>query len=175
MVLGLMARAGALALLGVVLAPVQALAQAEAPVSPIEGTWRTQSLTEITIAPCPEGFCGYISRIVIPEDVLAANREALAQMAPEDFFDANNKDPSLRSRPIQGLQILTLRPGKTPLIFDGAIYNPEDGNTYSGYIEVLSSEQVRLNGCVLYNLICKGEDWLRAPDPEPAEPAISAD
>lgn len=142
-----------------------------APPSAIEGTWRTQSQTEITIAPCELGFCGTISRIVVPEDIAEANKEALATMSPEDFLDANNKDPALRSRPIQGLQILTLQPGKDATIFDGEIYNPQDGNTYSGYIQVLAVDMLRLNGCVLYNIICRGEDWMRVP--EPVEAAIT--
>lgn len=145
------------------------------PPSPVEGVWMTQSGTELTIAPCPGGFCGFISKIVVPEEILEANREAIEQMSPEQFFDANNKDPALRSRPILGLQILALRPGNSPAIFDGDIYNPQDGNTYSGYIEVQSYEMLRLNGCVLYNIICKGEDWIRAPEPVPVEADIIAD
>ena len=35
-----------------------------APPHPIEGTWRTVLNSEITIAPCPEGFCGALSKIV---------------------------------------------------------------------------------------------------------------
>jgi uncharacterized protein (DUF2147 family) len=86
----------------------------------------------------------------------------------ESFTDYNNKDPLLRSRPMLGLQILTLRPGSKPGIYDGEIYNPQDGNTYSGYVEMLSLDQARLNGCVLFNVICRGEDWVRVP-PEPVE------
>lgn len=155
------AGAAAMGLAGATLALAQDL---PAP-APIEGTWRTQSQTEITIAPCELGYCGIISRIVVPEDIAEANKEALATMSPEDFFDTNNKDPALRNRPIQGLHILTLRPGNTQAIFDGEIYNPQDGNTYSGYIEVLAVDMLRLNGCVLYNIICKGEDWVRVPPP----------
>ena len=74
---------------------------------------------------------------------------------------------TLRSRTILGLQILTLHPKKDqPKIFDGEIYNPQDGNTYSGYIEVLGPDKIRLNGCILYNIICKGEDWVRVPQPD---------
>jgi hypothetical protein len=80
-----------------------------------------------------------------------------------------NKDPNLRSRPILGLQIVTLHAGDKPNIYDGAIYNPQDGNTYSGYVEVLGPDKIKLNGCILYNIICKGEEWTRVPNPAPAE------
>jgi hypothetical protein len=42
-----------------------------APVSPVEGVWRTQLLSEVTIAACPEGFCGTLSHIVVPEGMLS--------------------------------------------------------------------------------------------------------
>lgn len=140
--------------------------------SPLEGVWVTASKSEITIATCPEGFCGTISKVVVPEDIMAKNRGAISAMKVEDYTDQNNKDPALRSRPIQGLQILTFASGKKPLVYDGQIYNPQDGNTYSGYIEVQDENHIRLNGCVMFNLICKGEEWVRAtaePAPAPAK------
>ncbi|WP_297109023.1 DUF2147 domain-containing protein [uncultured Devosia sp.] len=135
--------------------------------TPIEGVWRTALLSEVTIAVCPEGYCGYLSRIVVPEGMLSgAEAEAAAAMAPEDFFDYRNKDPELRDRPMLGLQILTLWQGNQPYIFDGEIYNPEDGNTYSGYVEMIGPDTARLNGCVLFNVVCRGEEWTRVPAEE---------
>lgn len=145
---------------------VLALAAGWAPLAhgqaPIEGVWRTLLASEVTIAPCPEGFCGYLSRIVVPEGLLSgAEAAAAAQMTPDQFTDHRNKDARLRGRPMLGLQILTVRAGTKPGIYDGDVYNPEDGNTYSGYLEVLSQDMVRLNGCVLFNVICRGENWVR--------------
>lgn len=138
-----------------------------AAVSPIEGVWRTQLLSEVTIAACEQGYCGSLSRIVVPEGMLdGAEAEAAAGMAPEDFFDYRNEDPALRNRPMLGLQILTLWPGKAPHVFDGEIYNPEDGKAYSGYIEMIGPDTLRLNGCVLFNVVCRGEDWSRVPAAE---------
>ncbi|MBJ3785367.1 DUF2147 domain-containing protein [Devosia sediminis] len=137
------------------------------PRSPVEGVWRTQLLSEVTIAACPEGFCGTLSHIVVPEGMLeGAEAEAAAAMTPDQFFDQRNEDPALRNRPMLGLQILTLQQGAEPYIFDGEIYNPEDGKTYTGYIEVLGPDMLRLNGCVLFNVICRGEDWTRVPPEE---------
>jgi len=128
----------------------------------IEGTWLTQLESEITIAPCELGYCGRISKVVVPDRYLQGDAGTQIQsMRPEDFFDYNNKDPQLRNRPILGLHILTLQPSDRPTIYNGEIYNPEDGNTYSGYMEVLGPDRVRLNGCVLFNVICRGEEWVR--------------
>lgn len=132
--------------------------------APIEGTWRTQLLAEVTISSCPDGYCGHISKVVVPQHwIERVGREAIESMRAEEYYDLNNKDPLLRRRPILGLQILTLRPGGRPDIYDGEIYNPEDGNVYSGYVEVLGPDSLRLNGCVLFNILCRGEDWLRVP------------
>ncbi len=95
------------------------------PLDPIEGIWQTRLLSEVTITSCAEGFCGYLSRIVVPtENLTAEEAEAAAAMAPETFTDARNKDPELRNRPMLGLQLLTLRPSQKPNIYDGEIYNP---------------------------------------------------
>lgn len=141
------------------------------PLHPIEGTWQTVLDSEITIVPCPEGFCGMLSKIVVPTEGLSGEEVAAAQAMPvESFTDARNKDPQLRSRPMLGLQILTLQPSDKPHVLNGDIYNPQDGNTYSGYVEMLGPDLVRLNGCVLFNVVCRGEDWVRViPEPDAVE------
>jgi uncharacterized protein (DUF2147 family) len=129
---------------------------------PIEGNWQTLELSEITIALCLEGFCGTLSKIVVPREGLTEEEYAAAlAMPPESYTDIRNPDPTLRGRPMLGLQILTLLPSAKPNVYDGEIYNPEDGNTYSGYVEMLGPDLIRLNGCVLYNIICQGQDWVR--------------
>lgn len=153
-------------------AAAMAAALAQAPVelavppAPIEGIWQTLLKSEITIVACPEGFCGTLSKIIVPSEGLTPEEMAAAQaMDPATFTDIRNKDPELRARPMLGLQILTLYPSTKPNIYDGEIYNPEDGNTYSGYVEMTGPDVARLNGCVLFNVLCKGEDWVRLPPP----------
>jgi uncharacterized protein (DUF2147 family) len=132
--------------------------------APVEGVWLTQAKSEITIFACPDGYCGFISKVVVPDHVLNGTDGAIvAALEPSAFVDAKNKDPQLRNRPILGMQILTLKPGSNSQVMDGEIYNPEDGNTYSGYMEIKGPNLLRLNGCVLFNVVCKGEDWARAP------------
>ena len=138
---------------------------------PIEGIWQTQELSEVTIALCPEGFCGTLSKIVVPRAGLTEEEYAAALAMPvESFTDMRNPDPALRGRPMLGLQILTLLPSTKPHVYDGEIYNPQDGNVYSGYVEMLGPDLIKLNGCVLYNLICQGQDWVRVI-PEPVVPS----
>jgi uncharacterized protein (DUF2147 family) len=126
----------------------------------IEGVWLTTAQTELTIIPCPVGYCGHISKIVIPEAIKQQYGDQLESIDPASFTDANNKDPALQGRPIQGLQILALRQTGNPMFYEGEIYNPEDGNIYSGSVEVLSTDLIRLKGCVLY-VLCQEQDWSR--------------
>lgn len=135
-------------------------AAAAAPLSPIEGVWLTTALTELTIAPCQAGYCGYISKVVVPDNIKQKYGEQIEVIDPASFVDANNKDPRLKNRPIQGLQILTLRPTPNPHYYEGEIYNPEDGNVYAGSIEVLAVDMIRLKGCVLY-VLCQEQEWAR--------------
>jgi len=135
--------------------------------APIEGVWRAELQSEVTIQACDVGYCGRLTRIIVPSVGLSREEaEAASEMSPDEFFDYRNEDPALRSRPMQDLQLLTLRPGKKSTIFDGEIYNPQDGKTYSGFVEMTSPDTLRLNGCVLYNIICRGEDWVRVPEAE---------
>lgn len=137
------------------------------PPSPVEGVWRAQLLSEVTIQACELGYCGFLTTIVVPSEGLSPEEAAAAAaMSPEQFFDYRNENPALRNRPMQDLHLLTLRPGDRPAIFDGEIYNPQDGKTYSGYVELTGPDTIRLNGCVLYNVICRGEDWTRVPQAE---------
>lgn len=137
----------------------------------IEGTWATQLESEITINACEQGFCGRLSKIVVPQKYIDQYGDELKELSPDQYFDANNKDPALRERPIQDLQILTLRPSDNPFRFDGEIYNPEDGETYQGYVEVLGADTIRLSGCVLYGIVCQGQDWQRVIVPEGSDAA----
>lgn len=144
------------------------------PLSVVEGVWLTNDATELTIAACPDGFCGYISKIVVPERLKEQYGTELASIDPASFTDVNNKDPNLKNRPIQGLQILTLRPTNNPNYYEGDIYNPEDGNVYAGSVEVLSAEAIKLKGCVLY-VLCQEQEWVRVEPSPPAETTVSAD
>lgn len=137
-----------LGVIAVMMATMTVAAPATA-ADPIVGVWQTRVKSQITIKTCGASYCGYVSKVVAP----------LAQ-ATSNLTDVHNKDANLRARPVLGLQVLALRTSTKPGVFDGEIYNPEDGNTYSGYLEVKGPDNVKVTGCML-SILCKGEDWVR--------------
>lgn len=145
-------------LLGAALMFGTLISSAAAQEVPIVGKWLTGAHSEIIIAPCAQGYCGVVSKAVTTG--LSAE-DIAAHPAEGGVADFRNKDPNLRTRPILGLQILTLGESTRPGVYDGEIYNPEDGNTYSGFMEVLGPDSIRLKGCVLFNTLCRGETWTR--------------
>lgn len=108
----------------------------------IVGLWLTGDEAHIEIKPCPEGYCGYVAKALRP-----------------GYTDQRNKDPNLRNRPIDGLQIMTLHATNRPNAFDGRLYNPLDGNTYDGGVELLDINTLKMRGCVL--IFCRSENWSR--------------
>ena len=51
----------------------------------IEGTWVTPELAEMTIAACPEGYCGVLSKIVITDEHVAKYGVAAAEIKVESY------------------------------------------------------------------------------------------
>jgi uncharacterized protein (DUF2147 family) len=108
------------------------------------GDWLVADRTAvIRIAPCGEAYCGTIAWTSVPGT------------------DEHNPDPGKRNRPIVGTQILLgMKPAGRGNRWDGEIYNPENGKTYSGHIVLLNSDLLRIEGCLLF--FCSGENWTRA-------------
>ncbi len=52
-------------------------------------------------------------------------------------------------------------PSGTPDKWNGQVYNPEDGKTYSGSITLKSANELDLQGCVGGGLFCKTQTWAR--------------
>jgi uncharacterized protein (DUF2147 family) len=93
------------------------------------------------------------------------------------LHDIRNENPSMRDRPILGLPIFNGLTPTGPATWNGKIYNPEDGNTYSATLTLVSRNQINLKGCKAW-LLCGERAWVRttlpaAPKPEP-EPQIEA-
>jgi uncharacterized protein (DUF2147 family) len=130
----------------------------------VEGTWVTPDQAEMTIAPCEEGLlCGTLSKIVITEQHVQQYGAAASNIKVEELTDVFNEDPALKSRPMLGLQILTLRATDNPWHFEGEIYNPQDGKTYTGSMEVQGADTVVLKGCAFY-VLCQEQTWTRADE-----------
>jgi uncharacterized protein (DUF2147 family) len=133
----------------------------------VEGTWVTPEQAEMTIAPCGEVLCGTLSKIVITQEHVQQYGSEAEGIKVEDLTDMFNEDPALKSRPMLGLQILTLRATENPWRFEGEIYNPRDGKTYAGSMEVMGADTVVLKGCALY-ILCQEQTWTRVPPEETA-------
>jgi uncharacterized protein (DUF2147 family) len=79
--------------------------------------------------------------------------------------DQYNPNPAERNRPTLGLHILRdLRPSK-PGLWEGEVYNAENGKTYSSRASLTAPDVLRIEGCVFGGLICGGENWTRVSGP----------
>lgn len=84
-------------------------------------------------------------------------------------IDENNPDPAKRSRPIMGLQLLMSMKPASDGRWNGDIYNPENGKTYTSRMWLKSDDMIRVEGCVL-GFLCGGQDWTRTTAPASAPP-----
>ena len=120
--------------------PASCLAAAEDAI----GTWKDGETGGITqIYSCGGGVC---IKVVRP--------------AEEGEVDSNNPDPALKGRSMTGVIIMNAAAKDGPDRWKGKIYNPLDGETYTGFVEVKSKDEVKLEGCVL-NILCKTRVWRR--------------
>ena len=74
--------------------------------------------------------------------------------------DSRNPDPAKRGRPTLGMPVLMGMKAGAPNSWDGALYNSQNGKTYTGAITLLAPDRVRVRGCVLA-ILCGGQNWTR--------------
>ena len=115
--------------------------------SDITGRWLTPSKGEIEIYRCGPALCGRL---------LSSPR----LVREPHLTDAANKDASRRGRKIKGMTLLEGFSGGPSEFRGGRLYNPEDGNTYTGTITVVDGDTLKLKGCVVAPL-CKTQVWKR--------------
>ncbi len=123
-----------------------AVAPALAAPKPITGNWITKDgKALVRIGQCGNTLCGKIVKVLKHDPSKPRN-------------DANNPDPKLRDRPIEGLMILT---GFTPDDdkWKGQIYDPESGKTYRSVLK-REDGQLTVKGCVA--IFCKTQHWKAA-------------
>jgi len=120
------------------------------------GTWYTEGRqSRVRIGKCGEALCGALVWLKEPTDPTTHRPKT----------DKENADAQKRKRPLLGTEIvLGLKPNGTPDQWKGEVYNPKDGNTYSGYFTMTGAETAVLKGCAL-GFICKSQTWTRAPKP----------
>jgi len=109
------------------------------------GTWKDSESGGITqIYTCDGGVC---IKVVTPSKA----REK----------DDNNPDPALKGRSMAGVVIMTGAVKDGADRWKGKVYNSEDGKEYTGFIEVKSKDDVKLEGCILGGILCKTREWKR--------------
>ncbi len=114
---------------------------------PVTGRWITDDGKAIvTIGHCGTTVCGQISRI-------------LAATPKGPPVDEHNPDPTLRERPILGLQVLS---GFTADgdAWHGRIYSPEEGKSYRSIMRRAAPDTIEVKGCIAF--FCKTQTWQRA-------------
>jgi uncharacterized protein (DUF2147 family) len=114
----------------------------------VTGLWATPSNGgQVEIARCGNSLCGK----------LVTSNHIKTDPARKD---AKNKDEAQRNRPLKNLQMLYDFTGGPTKWTGGKVYNPEDGGTYSGTIELVSDNELKLKGCIVAPL-CKTQKWTR--------------
>ncbi len=108
------------------------------------GVWaRPSGSSRIQIAPCGKALCGKLVWLKTPRK------------------DDKNPDASKRNRPLLDVRtVINMVPDGNDS-WKGQVYNAEDGKTYKGVMKLTAPNKLKLEGCVLGGLICKGETWNR--------------
>ncbi|PVB60742.1 DUF2147 domain-containing protein [Labrenzia sp. 011] len=123
-----------------------AAASAGATAADARGDWvRANGASKIRITSCGNALCGKLIWLRTPRN------------------DTKNPDTAKRDRPLLGIDIVqSMKPTGKGGQWKGKVYNAEDGKTYTGFIALEGAEKLKLEGCVMGGLICKGETWTRA-------------
>ena len=116
------------------------------------GNWLTENgRSRVRIADCGGALCGTIVWLKEPTDPDTGKPKT----------DKNNADAGKRGRPLVGVPIvLSMKPSGADK-WTGQVYNAEDGKTYSGTLTAQGPNALKLEGCALGGLICKGQTWTR--------------
>ena len=122
----------------------------------ILGVWKTdRGESQVEIFMCGNKFCGKI--IWLRNPMRIGNEEIKAPI-----FDRKNPEPSLRSRPVLGLQILKGFTAEGENIWgDGTCYDPKSGNTYKGKIHMTEPDKLILRGYILIPFFGRNSVWTR--------------
>lgn len=108
----------------------------------------------IEIYDCGEYLCGRLVSLTDPLDDAGIPKK-----------DGNNKDESLRDRPLAGLEVLTgfTYDAKKAAWRGGRIYNARDGKTYKSKM-VFEGGELKVRGFVGISLIGKTDVWVEVTE-----------
>ncbi len=120
------------------------------------GVWLTgKKKAAIRIYDCDAGLCGRIVWLKKPLDKTGRLKR-----------DKNNPDAASRNQPLCGVVILRgLKSDEPGVWVGGTIYNPQDGHTYAGLIEVESEDTLMVRGYLGIPFLGKTEIWTKMEEP----------
>lgn len=75
--------------------------------------------------------------------------------------DTKNPDPKLRTRNIQGLEILSGFVKESKTYVDGTIYDPKSGKTYSCKMTLKGDDKLDIRGYIGISMLGRSETWTR--------------
>ncbi|MCA3556094.1 DUF2147 domain-containing protein [Aestuariivirga sp.] len=114
------------------------------------GIWRmSNGKVTVKVSPCGGGYCGKVVALRKPHDGHGRPR-----------LDKENPNPALRQRPVIGLTILSNMQSDGADSWVGTIYNPDDGNTYSSWMQLTGPSTMKVSGCVA-GIFCKTMKFIR--------------
>lgn len=120
------------------------------------GTWTTQGgKSKVQLYKCGDKLCGRIVRLTEP------NYPAGDKEAGKPKRDRNNPNEARRNRPIQGMNFVWGFTWDGSKWAGGKIYNPEEGKTYSCYMELQGPKRLHVRGYVGVSYLGKSVYWTR--------------
>jgi uncharacterized protein (DUF2147 family) len=125
----------------------------------IVGIWNNEEKdAKIEIFKCAEKYCGKIIWLKVP----SYPADSKDGVPGTQKLDRNNPDLVLRARPILGLEIVQnfIYKGDNKWV-DGKVYDPKNGNTYSGKMTLVLPNQLDLRGFIGISLLGRTTTWTR--------------
>ena len=114
----------------------------------VTGLWATPTNGgHVEISRCGASLCGK----------LVTSNQIRTNPALKDI---RNQDAAQQGRTLKGLLLLSDFTGGPAKWSGGKVYNPDDGGTYAGTLEMVSDTQLKLKGCIVAPL-CKTQVWNR--------------
>ena len=117
--------------------------------SDLFGYWLTPG-SIVLIEKCDKHLCAKIETIFVEE-----GRD------PKLILDENNKNRSLRSRTIVGINVLSgflIKDSEQREFKNGRIYDPRRGREFKSSIYLKEDGNLKVEGCLAF--ICDDEEWL---------------
>ena len=117
--------------------------------SDLFGYWLTPG-SIVLIEKCDKYLCAKIETIFVEEGP-----------DPKLILDENNKNRSLRSRTIVGINVLSgflIKDSEQREFKNGRIYDPRRGREFKSSIYLKEDGNLKVEGCLAF--ICDDEEWL---------------